>query len=220
MVFKRGTVITNCEDDEDGLWRVKVNIPGVWETSAFLPSVGPIYLDKGDEVLILMEDMTNPVILGRINVRPQMDKVNKSKDGPLLYQAVKDDEWMEAHCLHNELKITTSKGYSIKVTLEDIEIEKKTITTHTKENTTVKADQDATVEATQKLTLKGDEVIVSGGSKVTIESPDITVKGSMITIDGHTQYKNPVGPPDGTGPLCGIPYCLFSGAPHSSKQTG
>lgn len=200
MKIKKATVLTNCTEDPQ--WRVKLQCAGVWEESELIPALNTPYLDKGDEVLVLMEDIYNPVILGRICNQPQTS-VNKNSDGPIVFQAVKEDNWIVARLLESDIKIITSKGTEVTVSLEGIEIKTKT--------TKNMSDESMTNE-TKDYQLKAS-------SSIKIEGGTVNVKGSTVTIEGKTDFKNPIGPPDGQGPLCGIPNCLFSGAPHSAKST-
>lgn len=47
----------------------------------------------------------------------------------------------------------------------------------------------------------------SAQSAMTLESPNTTLKGGNVTINGTVA-------PRGSGALCGIPSCIFNGAPH------
>lgn len=54
------------------------------------------------------------------------------------------------------------------------------------------------------------DVSVKAAGKVDIESPATTLKGGDVTINGTVT-------PNGTGALCGLPFCMFSGAAHAGS---
>lgn len=80
-----------------------------------------------------------------------------------------------------------------------------------------------------RLTIKNSEgtTIVMEGKGVTVtadtvnvKSKDATVKSDNITLDGKVKIVHPVTPDQAhPGALCGLPVCLFSGAPHSNDST-
>lgn len=69
-------------------------------------------------------------------------------------------------------------------------------------NITVKTDGDATVNAKKDCSVTAENILVKANTKTEI-------KGAKVIIGGTVT-------PNGTGALCGMPYCAFSGAP----QTG
>lgn len=66
-----------------------------------------------------------------------------------------------------------------------------------------------TVESEDSMSLKGTDVTVEGQSSLTLKSPATELTGGSVKCKGNAI-------PDGTGCFCGVPYCLYSGAP----QTG
>lgn len=69
-------------------------------------------------------------------------------------------------------------------------------------NITVKTNGDATVNAKKDCSVTAENILVKANTKTEI-------KGAKVIIGGTVT-------PNGTGALCGMPYCAFSGAP----QTG
>jgi hypothetical protein len=66
------------------------------------------------------------------------------------------------------------------------------------------------VNGQDKITADGGNVEVDAATKATIKSPQVEITGGTFTMKGS------VAP--GTGPLCAIPNCLFTGAPHGGSQ--
>lgn len=67
-----------------------------------------------------------------------------------------------------------------------------------------------------KVTIKieNGEMIQKAAKSITIDSPNIKLTGGIVEIGGTVA-------PEGQGALCGVPFCLFTGAPHSgSKSSG
>lgn len=97
-----------------------------------------------------------------------------------------------------------------------------------KKKTTVLMEDDHITAKTEKCAaeMKGEKISMTNGkdqinadagnvevsaqTKATIKSPQVEVTG------GNFSMKGIVAP--GTGPLCAIPNCLFTGAPHGGSQ--
>lgn len=69
--------------------------------------------------------------------------------------------------------------------------------------------ENITLSAKSALTAKGKDVAVEGESSLTLKSAATELTGGNVKCKG-------IATPDGTGCFCGVPYCLYSGAP----QTG
>ena len=69
-------------------------------------------------------------------------------------------------------------------------------------NIEVSANSEINVGADCNLNVTGN---------ATITSPSTTVTGGMLTVNGAS-------PPEGSGPFCSLPTCLFSGAPHAGTK--
>lgn len=62
------------------------------------------------------------------------------------------------------------------------------------------------VEGSLEIKVGGGIKVVSD-SPVLLESPDVTITGGTLKVDGSVA-------PTGTGPFCALPACLFTGASH------
>lgn len=71
------------------------------------------------------------------------------------------------------------------------------------------SEKGVAVEAKESLSAKGKDVNVEGQSSLTLKSAATELTGGNVKCKGNAI-------PDGTGCFCGVPYCLYSGAP----QTG
>ena len=79
-----------------------------------------------------------------------------------------------------------------------------------------KSDLNLTISGNSKITTTGTTDIESTGDLTIKGSGNLTINGLSTKITGGTFQMNGTCAPTGTGPLCGIPACLFTGAP----QTG
>lgn len=68
------------------------------------------------------------------------------------------------------------------------------------------AEGNVSVEAKKNLDAKGKDTSVEGESSLTMKSADAKITGGKLTVNGSVT-------PSGSGPFCGIPACLFTGAP-------
>ena len=78
---------------------------------------------------------------------------------------------------------------------------------------TIETDKDVTVKAGGNITAEaGGDVNIEAKGNATVKSPNTKLTGGIVEVGGTVA-------PTGQGALCGIPYCVFSGAPHAGKQT-
>lgn len=75
---------------------------------------------------------------------------------------------------------------------------------------TVSGDMSATIEGDTTATITGDANIEA--NKATLTSTETTLTGGKVIIGGTVT-------PTGNGALCGLPSCLFTGAPHIGDTT-
>lgn len=61
-----------------------------------------------------------------------------------------------------------------------------------------------------KVVLDNGKVDVNASSKVTITAAQVEITGGQFSMKGTV--------PPGSGPLCAIPNCMFTGAPHGGNQ--
>lgn len=66
----------------------------------------------------------------------------------------------------------------------------------------VQTEKDFSLEAKEKATVKGKEVEING--KVTVTGGELNCAGTVV--------------PDGTGCLCGMPFCAMTGAPQTGSK--
>lgn len=89
--------------------------------------------------------------------------------------------------------------------------------------TTIKIDEEGTIsvetEGDVNLQCKGDANVVAEGNvsveakqNATLKSQNTKLTGGIVEIGGAVT-------PSGQGALCGMPYCAYSGAPQTGKQT-
>lgn len=192
-------VLTNCEDDI--YKRVKVKSPHVWEESDLIPSLNGIYLEKGDQVIVdISAGVDNAYIKGKLYNKNQNDKSVKG-EGVILYEARNGEDWTAAWVTKDKFYWKNSKGVSVSIQGDKIEISQKT--------KFEKADE-YNIEAS-KLYIKAESAV--------IEASNAEVKSDSIKLDGKVEFTHGSGAPDGKGPLLCIPNCLFSGAVISGSKT-
>ena len=89
--------------------------------------------------------------------------------------------------------------------------------------TTIKIDEEGTIsvetEGDVNLQCKGNanvtaegDVSVEAKNNATVKSQNTKLTGGVVEIGGTVT-------PSGQGALCGMPYCAYSGAPQTGKQT-
>lgn len=130
---------------------------------------------------------------------------------------------------------TILSNTNIAVKASDVKVEVDNYTLKCKE--LVEDVQNRTFEAVQTLSLKANEIVeeataslslkaaeiaqeatatlTAKAAQVTVEaSAQLQLKGAVTQITGGTLQVNGMAAPSGSGPFCGIPACLYSGAPH------
>ena len=93
------------------------------------------------------------------------------------------------------------------------------------ETVTIKGDCSVSVEGNVTVDIKGTTTVnatgkvqVNANASCTVKSPEITLKGGNVTVNGTFNAKGN-GSPGTSGSFCAIPSCLFTGAPHKSTST-
>lgn len=108
------------------------------------------------------------------------------------------------------IEIHGSKGNTIKIDSDsEIEIGGKS---HVKitGNCTIECSSNVKIEATGKCD-------INANAGCTIDSPTVKIKGGTLKVAGTTAAS---ATSTVTGPFCGIPMCLFTGAPHRTDTAG
>ena len=133
------------------------------------------------------------LLLGLKNYVPKVDEVNS---------ATETTEYM--HYTRETLKAIPMCVFNGDATVT-VEVKEGSLTIETEKDVTVKAGGNITAQA------NGDVNIEAKGN-ATVKSPNTKLTGGIVEIGGAVT-------PTGQGALCGIPYCVYSGAPHAGKQT-
>lgn len=79
-----------------------------------------------------------------------------------------------------------------------------------KGNCTIKCNSSVKIEASNNCNIKAT-------SGCTIDSPTVKIKGGTLKVAGLTAAS---AASTATSPFCGIPMCLFTGAPHRTDTAG
>ncbi|MDR1219564.1 MAG: phage baseplate assembly protein V [Treponema sp.] len=115
----------------------------------------------------------------------------------------------------NVVKFDADKGTLDLICDQDCSLKANNLNIEVKEHVDIKANT-ASVEAKESATVKANEVLVEGGEKVTVKAPEVIVDGADTKITGGKLTTKGTAAPNGQGPYCGLPKCLFTGA----DQTG
>ena len=169
----RCVVETNCEKDPHQ--RVKVKHPNLWEdTSELIPVANGLYLDKGDIVLLVMQDY-NPrtaFIMCKIPDYAQ-EKKNPKKSEPVIFKTQDDEagKWIEAHGRKSEWKIESDQKMLIRGFWKDLQI-----TTPSKTEIHIKDDY------IHLKTPKGQKIIEDTDGKIVIKNTLTSLYDIMKTL--------------------------------------
>lgn len=87
------------------------------------------------------------------------------------------------------------------------------ISVSTKGDISVSTEGNASLNANGNITAECEgDLSVEAKGNATVKSPNTKLTGGKVEIGGTVS-------PNGQGALCGIPYCVYSGAPQTGKQT-
>lgn len=127
----------------------------------------------------------------------------------------------------NVVRFDADKGTLDLIVDQDFSVKCKNVNIEVSEKATIKAKnadvtvaENANVEVKKTASIKVETADVEATKEATINSPKVTVDSAAVEITGgNFSMKGTVSP--ATGPLCAIPNCLFTGAPHGgNKATG
>ncbi|MGL4981273.1 MAG: hypothetical protein ACRC4W_00185 [Treponemataceae bacterium] len=143
------------------------------------------------------------------------DFKKKGDDGANVWEKVENSGWKTTTDYRTGTKIIQNKkedgSIKIEVDQESENDEKLKITIHENEITITKDGIDIKTKKSINIKTEKDQEIKA--QNITIESSGKTeIKGSSIVIGGTVT-------PKGTGALCAIPVCPFSGAPHTGDTS-
>ena len=114
----------------------------------------------------------------------------------------------DAKVMCNTLNIEVKEGATIKAKTADVTIE---------DTANVMVEGDASVEIKGEAAVKVKTANIEADQEATIKSPKVTIDSANAEITGGNFTMNGTVSP-GTGPLCAIPNCLFTGAPHGGNK--
>ena len=82
----------------------------------------------------------------------------------------------------------------------------------------IKCSSNVKIEATGKCDITANSsCTIKASANCTIDSPTVKVKGGQLKVMGPC---TPDPASTATSPFCGIPFCLFTGAPHRTGTAG
>lgn len=162
-------VLTNSE--EDSLLRVKVSAKALWpEESGLIPSLNSIYLEKGDIVLLLVQEMKNPFILGKLLLK---DQTNPLDDPNVLFTAKKDDSWIIGTLVNDRLRVESSEGFEVTGFHKDLLIK-------TPDGSLLEfKDNNITIHASGKLTIENKTLNLKSILEGLLDALSTTVPTTM-----------------------------------------
>jgi hypothetical protein len=129
-----------------------------------------------------------------------------------------DEDGANLSVFDGEVKVEHKKGDSAKITVFDTEltikkgevsIKPKETTIEVDGNAAIKTSGNATVEATGDVKVKGANVSVEATTSAKVKAAQAEITGGQLTVNGTAAPSS--------GPFCGIPACLITGAPHTGN---
>lgn len=174
-----------------------------------------------------------PGVIQGITAFPKRTEIDEPKPGDtillLCLDPVLNSYWIYEKLKENEFIGIRSAGKMIDITPEKIRIgifdkdqtyfdgAAPTLTSYVEidesGNITVNAEKDVEVNVSgdSYIETEGNTTIKSKGECV-IDSPEVTVTGGNLTINGQ------VNPTPGNGPFCALPVCMYSGGTHTGNR--
>lgn len=236
-----GTIVELVDDDmyAKDLYVVKVDIPGQNKNLYAFPKRSEVDEPRVGECVLLTE--VDPIwhsyyIYEKIKendfigIRSRGKLVKFHEDEITIgIDSAMDESWLDDNSGADNTPESTSWIKIKKDGTIDInsEVDLKINITGNSE-VTIGGDSKVDISGNSDLTVSGDcNITVSGNTKIessgncdvkasgscNIDSPDVKITGASCTIAGMP------GPPGVKGGFCGIPNCIFSGAPHLSTKT-
>lgn len=137
-----------------------------------------------------------------------------------LYTKAKENDFIG---IRSNGKIIDIKPDSLTIGVYDTSSTSKDDTRPDPSKSFLKMDESGNIEinatGNEKVTISGNaEISVSGDANIkvsgscNIDSPDVNVTGASLTVKGTSA-------PEGKGPFCAIPSCIFSGVPHTGTKS-
>lgn len=209
----RAKVNSNSCEDTDA--RVKLICPDIWDDvpdAPLIESVGGIPLKKDDIVYVDVSDgFENPIIIGR--AMGSLNTYGKELNGSLLFESSDGENFTIAFVKCNKLEMYNSDGIAVTLDALNIHVKSDKVTCDI-DGVGIKVKAD-TFEAEYSNSYKRKS------SEAMLEDDTLTVKTKSGKVTGGTFEMKGTAAPESTGPFCGIPACLFTGAPHvGTKVSG
>jgi hypothetical protein len=129
-----------------------------------------------------------------------------------------DEDSVNLSVFDGEVKVEHKKGDSAKITVFDTEltikqgevsIKPKKTTIEVDGDAVIKTSGDTTVEATGDVKVKGANVNVEATTSAKVKAAQAQITGGQLTVNGTAAPSS--------GPFCGLPACLLTGAPHTGN---
>jgi hypothetical protein len=163
---------------------------------------------------------------GKTSVKIDYGTEEEAKEKPELHVKlfekttldIIDEDSANLSVFDGEVKIEHKKGDNAKIAVFDTEIVIKEGDVSVKpKKTTIEVDGDAKIsttgkteiEASGEATVKGQNVNVEAAAKATVKAAQVQITGGQLQVNGTATPS--------TGPFCGLPNCLFTGAPHGGN---
>ncbi len=110
-------------------------------------------------------------------------------------------------------KNKTDEDEAVSLVIDQEEEGNETVELTVHGNTIKITKEGISIETSEELAFSIDGDVSIKGQNVTVEASNQTeIKGGSVVIGGTVT-------PNGLGALCGVPYCLFTGAPHSGDTS-
>lgn len=162
---------------------------------------------EGDHVVI--SRLPNGQEEGYIHGKVYTSRKMPQHGAPNIILLVSDDG-------KNVVRFDADKGTLDLIVDQDAKVKCKTLNIEVSENATIKA-KTADVEVKETANVKVETANIEATKEATVKAPKIKIDSADAEITGgNFTMKGTVAP--GTGPLCAIPNCLFTGAPHGGDK--
>jgi phage baseplate assembly protein gpV len=173
---------------------------------------------EGDHVVLskLPNGVQEGYILGKVYTGNKMPQ----NGAPNIILIVSDDgkNVVRFDADNGTLDLIVDQDASLKCKNLNIEVSEKALITA--KNTDITVEETANIEVKDTANITVGTANIEAAQKANINSPKVTIESADVEITGgNFSMKGTVSP--AMGPLCAIPNCLFTGAPHGgNKATG
>jgi len=200
-----------ANDDLDGLVSAEMQVlfPAIGGWNCFWTP------KEGDHVVTarLPNGQEEGYVMGKVYTGKKMPQGG----APNIILIVSDDG-------KNVIRFDADKGTLDLIVDQDAKVKCKTVNIEVFETATIKAknaevtvEENATVEVQKEANIKVETANIEASKEANINSPKVTIDSADVEITGgNFSMKGTVSP--ATGPLCAIPNCLFTGAPHGGNK--